>query len=110
MSLHCAASKPKFLNVYFFFFKHCGLSWPYAWESNIFFVFSCLLSGTLVLTSFRVLMFGLMPSAYFLLSWVSFALFIFKFVSLLASDGRDSAHKGVLTAIFQCSNIELLLW
>ena len=35
MPLHCAATRPNFLNVYFFRFKPCGLSWRYSWESNI---------------------------------------------------------------------------
>ena len=56
MPLHCAATRNKFLNVYFFSNPVVCLSWQYVWESNItifnvFFVFPCLLSSTLVSTS-----------------------------------------------------------
>ena len=55
MSLHCAATRSKLLNV-FFFSKTCGLSWQYSWESNLsIFNNFCLLSSlssTLVSSSF----------------------------------------------------------
>ena len=60
MSLHCAATRPDFFNVLFFFFKPCGLSWWHSWEWNItmfsvFPVFSLALWCWLVSIGLRML-------------------------------------------------------